>query len=270
MDIPIIILKNTSNLTIKKRPSSTCKSPYVADANETNELLHAPSLSCGGLVDKDSSVVCSRKHKQSGKCKYLVQLGFDSESNAFISTNPLLANKITNSLLLNKFLKMPFTYNRNNIHPEYTIGNSRFDFVIKDDNKTYIIEVKAVPIAVHENLTIKELSKKDFTGYNPKKKIGVFPIGYRKSKNVPISERAIKHLDELGNNLEEGKAEYACCLFIVGREDVVSFQPSMEDLFYLTAMKKAIKKGVKIRAVKMIWRNGCCYFGGELPVIIPE
>jgi len=270
MDIPIIILRNTSNLTIKKRPSATCKSPYVADANETEELLHTPSLSCGGLVDKDSSVVCSRKHKQSGKCKYLVQLGFDKISNTYISTNPLLANKITNSLLLNKLLKMPFHYERYHINPEYTMGNSRFDFVIKDNNKTYIIEVKAVPIAVHENLTIKELSKRDFSGYDSKKKIGVFPIGYRKSKNVPISERAIKHLNELGNNLENGTANYACCLFIVGRDDVVSFQPSMEDQFYLEAMKNAVKKGVKIRAVKMLWRNGCCYFGGELPVIIPE
>ena len=68
------------------------------------------------------------------------------------------------------------------------------------------------------------------------KKIGVFPIGYRKSKNQPISERAIKHLDELGNNLENGTSEYSCCLFVVGREDVTSFQPAKEDQFYIDEM----------------------------------
>ena len=116
MDIPIIVLKNTSNFTIKKRPSSICKSPYVADACETDELLHAPSLSCGGLVDKDAKVVCSRKQKQSGKCKHLVQLGYDKLSDTHISTNPLLANKIANSLLLNKLIKMPFQYNREHVN----------------------------------------------------------------------------------------------------------------------------------------------------------
>lgn len=268
MDIPIIVLKNTSNFTIKKRPSSICKSPYVADACETDELLHAPSLSCGGLVDKDAKVVCSRKQKQSGKCKHLVQLGYDKLSDTHISTNPLLANKIANSLLLNKLIKMPFQYNREHVNSEYTIGNSRFDFVIKNNDKTYIVEVKAVPIAIYENLPVKEYKKKDYSNCDPNKKIGVFPIGYRKSKNQPISERAIKHLDELGDNLENGTAEYSCCLFVIGREDVVSFQPAKEDQFYVAAVKKAIARGVKIRAVKMIWKNNCSYYGGEVPVII--
>ena len=60
---------------------------------QMNYYTHT-SLSCGGLVDKDAKVVCSRKQKQSGKCKHLVQLGYDKLSDTHISTNPLLANKI--------------------------------------------------------------------------------------------------------------------------------------------------------------------------------
>ena len=264
---PLIILKNKSQFTIKKRPSSICKSPYVADVEETDELVHAPSLSCGGLVDKGEKVICSKK-SGSGKCKHLVQLGYDNESSVFVSTNPLLANKIANSILLNKMLKFPFNYNREDIQPECTIGNSRFDFVIQNSDTKYIIEVKAVPIAIYENLSVKEYIKNDYSNFNTNEKIAVFPIGYRKSKNHPISERAIKHLDELGDNLESGNAKYACCLFIVGRDDVISFQPAKEDQFYVAAIKKAISRGVKIRAIKMKWIDGKCYFNGELPVII--
>ena len=264
---PLIILKNKSLFTIKKRPSSICKSPYVADIEESDELVHAPSLSCGGLVDKGEKVICSKK-SGTGKCKHLVQLGFEKDSSTYISTNPLLANKITNSILLNKLLKMPFEYDRDDINPEFTIGNSRFDFVIQNNDNKYIIEVKAVPIAIYENLPVKEYIKNDYSTYDSSKKIGVFPIGYRKSKNHPISERAIKHLDELGDNIESGNAKYACCLFIVGRDDVVSFQPAKEDQFYVAAIKKAVSRGVKIRAVKMKWIDGKCYFNGELPVII--
>ena len=85
--------------------------------------------------------------------------------------------------------------------------------------------------------------------------------------NQQVKEQS-KHLDELGDNLENGTAEYSCCLFVIGREDVVSFQPAKEDQFYVAAVKKAVARGVKIRAVKMIWKNNCCYYGGEVPVII--
>ena len=264
---PIIILKNSQTFTIKKRPSSICKSPYVADIEESDDLVHAPSLSCGGLVEKGNNVICSKK-SGSGKCKHLVQLGYEKDSGVYISTNPLLANKITFSLLQNKLIDMPFTYKRVDINPEYTIGNSRFDFVIKNGDDKYIIEVKAVPIAIYENLPVKEYQNKDYSSFNPMEKIGVFPIGYRKSKNHPISERAIKHLDELGDNIESGNAKYACCLFVVGRDDVTSFQPANEDQFYVAAIKKAISRGVKIRAIKMKWINNVCYFAQELPVII--
>ena len=55
---------------------------------------------------------------------------------------------------------MPFQYNREHVNSEYTIGNSRFDFVIKNNDKTYIVEVKAVPIAIYENLPVKEYKKR--------------------------------------------------------------------------------------------------------------
>ena len=68
MDIPnsneeILSIPFPKELTIKKRPSSICKSPYVADANETEELLHTPSLGCFGLVEANSKVICSEKKK---------------------------------------------------------------------------------------------------------------------------------------------------------------------------------------------------------------
>ena len=75
-------------------------------------------------------------------------------------------------------------------------------------------------------------------------------------------------MDELGDNLENEHLNTHAVFFVIGREDVVSFQPAKEDQFYVAAVKKAIARGVKIRAVKMIWKNNCCYYGGEVPVII--
>ena len=70
----IIIINNTFNMentllikfdnvfqgNIVKRPSKSCKTPYVADVllQDNSEILgHSPSLGCCGLADKDATVL---------------------------------------------------------------------------------------------------------------------------------------------------------------------------------------------------------------------
>ena len=270
-DYLILSIPNPINLTIQKRPSKICKSPYVADANETNELLHTPSLGCFGLVEKNSNVVCTQKINTNGKCKYLVQLGYDTESNTYISTNPLLANQIA-EILLNQN-KINFSFKYQSVFREKTIGNSRFDFVLNENNldiKPHVVEVKAVPIAFYENIPIKEYKKKKYSNFDKNKKIGVFPVGYKKSKDSPISERAIKHLKELGRLISEKHISSGTCLFIIGRDDVIQFSPSKEDPHYCLAMKEAIDMGVNIKAIKIRWNNNNAFYAGEIPVVIDE
>ena len=63
-------------VSIIKRPSSTCKTPYVADIciNNETKLAHAPALGCCGLSDKDKTVMVSKLNNQKTKCDYRIEL----------------------------------------------------------------------------------------------------------------------------------------------------------------------------------------------------
>ena len=267
-DNPIISIPYPNKFTIQKRPSAKCKSPYVADAEETTELLHAPSLGCFGLVEKYSKVICTEKINCNGKCKYLVQLGYDPDSDTYVSTNPLLANQIAEILLNQKKINFDYTYDT--VEREKTVGNSRFDFILSGEDKKHIVEVKAVPIAFYENLPVKEYKKRKYDNFNKQDKVGIFPVGYKKNKDAPVSERAIKHLNELARLISEKEISTGTCLFIVGRNDVSKFSPSKDDPHYCLAMKEAIKNGVNIKAIKIKWVDNNAYFAGEIPVVIDE
>ena len=132
----------------------------------------------------------------------------------------------------------------------------------------HVVEVKAVPIALFENLPIKEYNKKQYPDVNYNQKIGVFPVGYKKNKNSPISERAIKHLVELGRLISDNIINTGCCLFVVGRNDVSSFSPSKEDPYYCKAINEAVAKGVQIKAIKIEWIKNSAYYRGEIPVVL--
>ena len=55
-----MIIENIIRAQVVKRPSATCKSPYVADViidgSDIVELAHAPSLGCDGMADKGAIV----------------------------------------------------------------------------------------------------------------------------------------------------------------------------------------------------------------------
>ena len=82
-------LEGLVRATVVKRPSKTCKSPYVADIilhgiheneseSESNNdelntvMAHAPALGCNGLCDKDAVVFVSllppKKDGKKGVC----------------------------------------------------------------------------------------------------------------------------------------------------------------------------------------------------------
>ena len=45
------------------------------------------------------------------------------------------------------------------------------------------------------------------------RKAAIFPDGFRKNKNVPISERAIKHLNELADCIKD---DYDASIYFIG------------------------------------------------------
>ena len=178
-----------------------------------------------------------------------------------------MGNKLFKSIIDNNLIE---EYRNNKLFKsEKKYKDCRFDFYIEKENKRKeYIEIKSVLLC--------NFNKDNYPNYikNPElhreklyNKGAIFPDGFRKNKNVPISERAIKHLKTLRdckkNNID------ASLYFIVQRNDCDYFKPSDVDQFYKKELKEAIIDGVNVKAISVEWCNdGSCKFNNFLPVII--
>ena len=218
---------------ITKRPSSSIKSPYVADVSikigntKQSFLAHTPSLGCSGLCEAPNRVVMTPT--PGNKCDYRVQLAKDN--NVYVAINPKIGESIVHKLLrTNNFYNLDVLEYK----PEVTILNSRFDFAGKCSSGDFIVEVKSVPLKYDKH-----------TAY--------FPEGYRKKKGDPISPRALKHIQEL-QQIKQNNTNTRCILcFIINRHDIKEFKINENDPIYHKAVQSAWLHGVEIYAQSIIW-----------------
>jgi len=103
------------------------------------------------------------------------------------------------------------------IRPEYTHGNSRFDFYMEKNGEKYLLEVKGCTL------------EREGTGYFP---------------DAP-TVRGTKHLKELAAAVKEG---YRCMLvFVIAMPGVTEVLPNWEtDPAFARALAEAERAGVKI------------------------
>tara|TARA_B100000035_G_scaffold67025_1_gene54797 strand:+ start:9907 stop:10713 length:807 start_codon:yes stop_codon:yes gene_type:complete len=255
--------------TVIKRPSATCKTPYVADVNLENEtiLAHSSALGCCGLADKDAIVYMEKNTNSKNVCSHKIILSKIQEKNQsiLIGINPKLAEQIVDKCLelnLITCLKNHTSYER-----EKKFLNSRFDFAGFDaNNKPFILEVKNVPLADYVDCLAKEKKNMDFTQLPYNSKISYFPDGYRKKVKDTVSPRALKHITELEEMTIKGYRSIIC--YVIQRTDISSFQPSLIDPIYREAVIKAKKNGVEILTIVAEWtEEGNVYFVKDnLPV----
>ncbi len=105
------------------------------------------------------------------------------------------------------------------IRPEFTYGNSRFDFYLETARKKIFLEVKGVTL--EQNGIVS------------------FP-------DAP-TQRGVKHLQELSNALEEGYK--SAVLFVIQMNDIRYFTPAkVQDPVFAQALKDVKKAGVKVLA----------------------
>ena len=95
--------------------------------------------------------------------------------------------------------------------------------------------------------------------YNPEnfilnQKISYFPDGYRKNKGDVVSERALKHINEL-SEVTISKIIRPIICFVIQRTDSSSFQASNIDPTYKEAFNQAIKKGVEVIVLVVEWNE---------------
>ena len=273
---------------IVSRPSKVCKTPYVADIELEDGTIvqaHCASLGCCGLCEKDCYVYASPMksncaQSKSKVCSYKIYLAnFYEEkvisnqvitNNQLIGIDPKLAETLVENALTQNYLKTLThikTYKR-----EVCLLNSRFDFAgIDEHGKYFVLEVKNVPLADYADVSSVERKKMvkngDFANVDINKKISYFPDGYRKKKGEVVSERALKHINELAE-ISHSKIIRPIICFVIQRTDVGSFQASLLDPIYKAAFNDAVAKGVEVIVLVVSWnaQGEASFVSCDLPV----
>jgi sugar fermentation stimulation protein A len=281
-------LNNLKYVKVISRPSKVCKTPYVADIQLDDGTIvqaHCASLGCCGLCEKDcyvyaspikancaqsKSKVCSYKIYLSNFCEEKVIKGQIYTNNQLIGIDPKLAETLVENALTQNFLKTLSnikTYKR-----EVCLLNSRFDFAgIDETGKYFVLEVKNVPLADYADVSSadrkKMIKRGDFAHINILQKIAYFPDGYRKKKGEVVSERALKHINELAE-ISHSKIIRPIICFVIQRTDVSSFQASLLDPIYKAAFNDAVKQGVEVIVLVVSWnaQGEAQFISCDLPV----
>ena len=267
----VMKIDNLVEGSIIKRPSKLVKSPYVADAiiNNTEFLAHTASLGCCGLCEAGSTILFSpmkNDNSDSKKCVYSAQLSIINEKNheIIIGIYPKLAELLVEKCLTKNYLSILQNIKKYKRETKIFVENkvdSRFDFTgIDQNNIPFIMEVKNVPLADYEDILSKDRKKKCYDEREYNSKVAYFPDGYRKKTTEPVSPRALKHIRELTLIKKESTTRCIMC-YVIQRDDVDRFQPSIIDPDYRLAVKEAIDAGVEIITLVIKWtRDGEAYF----------
>lgn len=288
METLLFKLPTLYEVSIQKRPSQHCKTPYMADGLTVDEkewLIHTPSLGCCGLVDKESNVLVEENENKKTRSSHSVKLSIYRENHptmgmqeVIIGVHPQLAETIVKTALEKDLVEQL----QGHVHMERqkTYNESRLDFYGRTaSNQEFYLEVKTVPLADYVDEPKQRKGKKGKASKNPKsteekvdttkgfhEKIAYFPDGYRKNPKDVISPRALKHVKELQHIVENTEARGILC-FVVQRDDANVFQPSNIDPIYKEAVYEAYEAGVEIIALQVRYtREGECYYHRQLPV----
>ena len=141
---------------------------------------------------------------------------------SWIGVNTSWPNKLAEEIFAQKLLKNWVSFD--SLQREVKINSeTRLDLCLQSSktSKKHFVEIKNVTLKIENSLA--------------------FPDG--------VSERALKHVNELLLLLEQGHG--AEILFICQRSDARSFRPAQEfDPEYAKALKSAVQKGVLITALE--------------------
>ena len=177
---------------------------------------HCPNTgSMLGLLNKGNKVWLSKSDNPKRKLKYTLQIIEDKKSKIGINTH--LTNKIVFDALKRRLIKN-FS-NLKEIKQEVKFGeNTRFDFLVTNENKKTFIEVK--------NVTLSR-----------KKGLAEFPDA--------VTSRGLKHINEL---LKANKKGFEIYLFyVIQRDDCIKFGLAKDiDPDYCELLLKAVKKNLNI------------------------
>ena len=191
---------------------------FFVDIKIKNQVItaHCPNTgSMRGLLSEGNKVWISKSDNPNRKLKYTLEIIESGKSKVGVNTQS--SNKIVHHALKNNLIDELKDFTE--INPETKFGSStRFDFLVFKKRDKAFIEVK--------NVTLSR-----------KKDIAEFPDA--------ITARGLKHINEL---VKASKKNYKIyILYLIQRDDCKSFKIASDiDPFYASALKKAVKKKLKI------------------------
>lgn len=192
------------------------------EINGKTEVCHVKNTGrCRELLIKGCNVYLEESDKPDRKTKY--DLIAVEKGNLLVNMDSNAPNKVVQEWLTASGCPILQESGQAFVKPEYKYKNSRFDFYVEDGARKIFIEVKGVTL---EN------------------------EGVVKFPDAP-SERAVKHVEELIDALQEGYETYV--IFVVQMKGVKYFTPNQDTHpEFCKALKKAEKSGVKILAYDCI------------------
>ena len=191
---------------------------FFVDVKVNNQIItaHCPnSGSMLGLLDENNKIWISQSNNPKRKLKFTLELIKVKDN--LVGVNTIFANKIVLEALNNKTIKEFSKFE--NIKTEVVYhANTRFDFLLKKNNRKVFLEVKNVTLST-------------------KKNVAEFPDA--------ITSRGTRHLIKL---LEAKKERYeSYILYLIQREDCNQFKIADKiDIEYKKTFVDDKNKGVKM------------------------
>ena len=192
--------------------------------NQTSEIahLHDPGRLKELLIENTPILLkYIPTYEQTGrKTKYdMIGIKYNGE---WLLLNSSFHNKLVNELLENKKIKELEEFHVEK--PEYTYGNSRLDFLLKDDNNNEMyLEVKGCTLVIDN--------------------IAKFP-------DAPTT-RGKKHVDELIQIKKDGKR--STIIILILQNSAECFSPNYDtDPSFSHSLEQAYKNGVKVLPIHIL------------------
>jgi len=215
INISIEFPAHLSKMIFKARPNRFILHCYSEETNSL-EVVHLQDPGrLKELLVEDTAVYVLPSGNPKRKTKWTAMLV--ETCGVLVSVNTSYPNKLAEKML--KEAVIPELAEYRWIKSEYTLGNSRWDFLLEDKNGTpLLLEVKSVTLA--------------------EKGIGMFPDA--------VTKRGTKHVQEMTEIHQKGQWKTAL-LFIAQREDInlITSAPHI-DAKFADALIAAEKAGVHL------------------------
>ena len=226
---PIIQYENTVPAEFVRRNNRFTAEVMIGGQQETVHVKNTGRLR--ELLVPEAKVMLQRSDDPGRKTAYDL-ISVYKPGLKWVNIDSLVPNQLMKQLLMSMDYDV--------VKPEYTYGDSRFDFYMERQGVKYLTEVKGCTLAA-----------------DLKKGIGLFP-------DAP-TERGVKHIEELILAKEQGYT--ATLLFIVQMKGMKYIRPNDETHpAFGNALRKASETGVNVIAFECEVKPDELSVSGILPV----